>query len=238
MLIRHFKSHFLQILRDPIIIIMFFVPLLLAAFVRLGLHILIPFLEARMSLDLSYYLSYILVSVMVMSAISLGIVMGFIIIDDKDGRILELMGVTPSGKLGYLASRFMFVVFFTFFYSISVYFIINIQILSILRLILLTVELCMLGASAALFLAVISNDKVKALTYAKALNIVAVFCYADLLKSSTLQFVAKAFPTYWMMKQVLNKGMFLYSALCIVESMLWLAAAMLLYRKQLEINEI
>lgn len=58
-------------------------------------------------LDLFQYADYILVFVLLMVAGMSGIVTGFMMLDEKDGRIAELLSVTPLGQ-GYLMNRLLF----------------------------------------------------------------------------------------------------------------------------------
>ena len=48
-----------------------------------------------------------------------GTATGFMMIDDKDGKIFELMQITPLGRKGYLFNRLLLPVAITFIYSLA-----------------------------------------------------------------------------------------------------------------------
>src|SRR6056297_3111070 len=122
----HLKNDFKLIFRDPIMAVLMLAPLLLITAFKLMVIYLVPFILSRFGFDLSPWLYYVYVFVVMMCGALLGIVTGFLMIDERDGKIAELMSVTPLGRGGYLFNRLLFAATLTVFYCILSYYVLDI----------------------------------------------------------------------------------------------------------------
>jgi fluoroquinolone transport system permease protein len=113
-------------MRDPIMAVLMVAPLFLIIAFKLMVLYLMPFIQNLIEFDVSPYLDYVFVFVVMMCSAMLGIVTGFMMIDDRDGKIAELMSVTPLGRGGYLLNRLLFAATLTVFYSILSYYVLNV----------------------------------------------------------------------------------------------------------------
>lgn len=111
----HLKNDLRQILRDPIMTVLMVAPLFLIIAFKLMVLYLVPFIQTLIEFDVSLYLDYVFVFVVMMCGAMLGMVTGFMMMDDRDGKIAELMSVTPLGRGGYLLNRLLFSATLTFF---------------------------------------------------------------------------------------------------------------------------
>lgn len=220
----HIKNDVKQIIRDPIMAILMVAPLLLIIVIKLIVSLLTPFILTRYGFDFSPYLNYLFVFVVMMCGSILGIVTGFMMIDDRDGKIAELMSVTPLGRGGYLFNRLLFAATLSVFYCILSYYV-----LDILKLPFITVLfVSLLSSNYAILIGLLifsfADDKVKGLTFAKAINSLSLFAFTDLLGLEWLTVLSWFFPPYWITMVVQSpSSLLIYGlALCVNMGWLWL----------------
>ena len=196
----YLKTEIKKLFREPIMALLFLVPLIIPVLFRLLLTFLVPFILNYLYFDISLYEHYILSLVLLMNAMLLSIVMGFTMIDDRDNKIAELMSITPMGKSGYLFMRLALVSVFVVLYSVYSYFALGIFIIPMYTLLGISFILCLYSGIMGLLLFSVATDKVNGLTYAKGLNSIAFFAFADLLNIEWLNILSGFFPPYWITK--------------------------------------
>lgn len=192
-----------MIMRDPIMALLFFIPLVIGILFKLLIHFFLPialkYVEFSLPLE-----PYLLSMTLLMTPYMLGVVMGFMMLDDKDGNILDLVMVTPFGRRGYLLNRILFISIFTFLYTLINYFILNLVDMNIFNLLYISILLAVFAASIGLLFFRIASDKIIGLTYAKILNFVIIFVFADFIKAEWFTYVAAVFPTFWITRLITN----------------------------------
>jgi fluoroquinolone transport system permease protein len=202
--------------------ILIFAPLLLLIVFK-GLLIFIPPLLLRyLSFDFTPYLNYVLGFVLLTNSGMLGIVTGFMMLDERDGHIAELMSVTPLGRSGYLFHRLLFASLLTVLYSVLAVPILNVSAFPIVIIILLSLLSAFYTAIVGLLLFAGAEDKVKGLTYAKALNVLMLFAFTDLAGLPWLTALSWIFPTYWLMQLIQNPLSLPIIGLAITSHSLWM----------------
>lgn len=193
----HFRNDIKQIIRDPIMIILMIAPVLTIIVFKLMVTFIIPFITTKTGFDLSQWLHYILVFVLLINSGMLGIVTGFMMLDERDGKIAELMSVTPLGRSGYLINRLSFASLLSFIYSFAGFYSLNLANLPLILVLFLSLILAMYSAIIGLLIFQGADDKVKGLTFAKALNSLVLFAFADLFALKWLTVLSWFFPPYW-----------------------------------------
>jgi len=191
------KSDIKQIIREPILLMFLLIPFLVFLVAKVLTVYLYPIIMNKYQIDLNMYNQYLMVMMLLMTPNLLGTVFGFIMIDERDSKITDLMVVTPMGTGGYLINRMITPFILTIVYTIIGYFIMGIHRVSINILILSGI---LLGLESIFFGTAIyklSDDKVKALTYVKGLNIVILLAFVELTKINWLINISKVFPHYW-----------------------------------------
>lgn len=193
----YIKNDFKQLIREPMMLMLFIAPLLIFILFKLILILVVPFALTSVNFEFEKYFIYILAFVFVLTPGMLGIVTGFMMLDERDGKIAELMAVTPLGRSGYLFNRLSFAFVATLIYTFIGYYFVDIYEIPIYSLFLIAVLLGLFSSCIGILIFTISSDKVKGLTYAKGLNLVMLFCLADLLNEKWVTYLAMIFPTYW-----------------------------------------
>jgi fluoroquinolone transport system permease protein len=193
----HIKNDIRQILRDPIMAIMLVVPVFVIVLFKLMVLYLMPALIERTLFDANLYSDYIMAFVLVINSGTLGIVTGFMMLDERDGNIAELMSVTPLGRSGYLINRLMFASILSVVYCIAACYVINLAVLPWYSILFLALLSGLYSANIGLLIFSGADDKVKGLTFAKALNALVVFALADIVSLPWLTTLSWFFPPYW-----------------------------------------
>lgn len=218
----HLKNDLKQILRDPIMAILIVAPLLLIIAFKLMVLYLFPFIQTLIEFDVLPYLDYVLVFVVMMCGAMLGIVTGFMMIDDRDGKIAELMSVTPLGRSGYLINRLLFAAVLSVFYSILGYYVLNVVELTIITILFVSLLSSIYSIIIGLLIFTFADDKVKGLTFAKAINSLSLFAFTDLLALKWLTALSWFFPPYWITLVVQSPHSFLNYGLALLVNFGWL----------------
>lgn len=193
----HFKNDTKQMMRDPIMAILLFAPLFLIIVFKLLVLLLPPFLNAKFGFDVAPYAPYILSFVLLVSSGMLGIVTGFMMLDERDGHISELMEITPLGRSGYLVNRLSFTSILSFIYTVVGISVLNLHDMPLFSTVFLALLSAIYTAITGLLLFTWGDDKVKGLTLAKALNSLVLFAFTDLFSLKWLTFISWFFPPYW-----------------------------------------
>jgi fluoroquinolone transport system permease protein len=228
----HLKNDLKQIMRDPIMAVLMVAPLFLIIALKLMVTLLIPFILTRFGFDFSPYLNYVFVFVVMMCGAILGIVTGFMMIDERDGKIAELMSVTPLGRGGYLFNRLLFAATLSVFYCILSYYVLDIVKLPYLAVLYLSLLSSNYSIIIGLLIFSFADDKVKGLTFAKAINALSLFAYTDLLGLKWLTVLSWFFPPYWIPMVVQSPHSFLIYGLALFVNLGWLWLLIRNYWKQ------
>jgi hypothetical protein len=89
-----------------------------------------------------------------------------------------------------------------------------------------------LSVIIALCLFLIATDKVKGLTYAKALNLFSLFTLVDLLELDWLSALSHTIPTYWVTKIVQSPTNAWILLLAFAVSGTWVAGVIWVWRRR------
>jgi fluoroquinolone transport system permease protein len=227
-----FRNDIKQILRDPVMTLLLVAPLLLIIVFKILEVFLIPFLLQKTGFDVMPYASYIFSFILLMNSGMLGIVTGFMMLDDRDGNIAQLLEITPLGRSGYLLNRLSFASMLSVFYcmvSFAVFSLVDLPFYSIILL-------CFLSAiyTAIIGLLIYSgaDDKVKGLTFAKGLNTLVLFAFTDLFALNWLTFISWLFPPYWITMIIKSPYSFLFNCLAFAIHVVWLGVLIFRYGRR------
>lgn len=193
-----FRNDIKQVVRDPIMALLLVAPLLLITVFKLLEVLLIPFLAIKTGFDMAPYTAYVQAFVLLINSGMLGIVTGFMMLDERDGNIAQLLEVTPMGRSGYLINRLLFASLLSIVYCIISFAVFKLVYLPLISIIFLSVLSAMYTAIIGLLIYSGADDKVKGLTFAKGLNSLVLFAFTDLFSLNWLTILSWFFPPYWM----------------------------------------
>lgn len=209
------RSDFLSIIREPVIALITLTPLFMVLVFKALMVFLLPYIIDFIPLNIDIR-AYILVTLLLATPIMMGVVMGFMMLDDRDGRMIELYYVTPLGKSGYLMSRILFSSLLTLFYTGFNYGILGVYSLNLWEIAFVGVLCSFFAGIIGLLFFSLASDKIKGLTYAKGLNILMLFGFSELIDVNWFQYLSLLFPTYWISLLIRGSSQYLESLLVIL----------------------
>jgi len=221
------KSDIKQLWRDTIMAMLFLAPILIMVLFRLIISLLLPYVSTMVDSNIMQYEQYILSLVLFISPAMLGMVMGFMLIQDKDNKIVELMSITPLGRNVYLLMRMIFVFFFSFIYTLYGYFVIGLYLIPFITVLYIAILLSMYGAILGLLLFRVATDKVKGLTYAKGLNILMIFAFAHLADTQWITIFSAFFPSFWVTEIIMKPNDLFTLVMAAVVHLIWFGACII-----------
>lgn len=195
--IGHFKTDFKRLVREPVFFLFLFIPLLIIGAIKLFIIYGVPVLQRLTGFNITPWYGYIMTGVVLIAPCMLGAVSGFIMIDDRDERITELMSVTPLGFSGYMINRFSMPFIMSIFYTVLGYFLLGFFYLEPYKLLLCAIMAGMQSIIISLLLYILADNKVKGLTYAKGLSGLIITAFSDLSGIPWLSFLSSCLPFYW-----------------------------------------
>jgi len=175
-----FRNDIKQILRDSVMTLLLVAPLLLIIVFKIFEVFLIPFLMQKTGFDVMPYASYVFSFILLMNSGMLGIVTGFMMLDERDGNIAQLLEITPLGRSGYLVNRLSFASILSIVYCLVSFAVFSLVALPFYSVMLLCLLSAIYTAIIGLLIYSGADDKVKGLTFAKGLNSLVLFAFTDL----------------------------------------------------------
>lgn len=193
-----------NITRDSMLLISIFTPFLLAFLMRPGLTFAREILQRELSFDLSQYYALIMSVLILITPMMMGMLSGFLILDERDENILTFYSVTPLSKSGYLFYRVAMPTVISFLLSFFVFYYIGIVECRIEFLIPVLLICALESPMMALFLGAFASNKVEGLALTKAFGILFIAPIAGYFIKSNWQYAAGIAPTYWVSKSLLE----------------------------------
>jgi fluoroquinolone transport system permease protein len=198
-----------QLLRDPILLIAVILPLLLILFVAKGL----PWLELVTPFSITPHIPYLLSIFLLLTPITVGMMVGLMMLEERDESLVTYFAITPLGRGRYVAFRLGLPLLITFVLSIVLVIVFHDATLMRWEVFLLLVTSSLETPLMALTMLVFASNRLEGLAVAKMLNFV-------LLPPIVLYFFATKWrmfclivPTYWVSEGIL--------ALSVDSAMFW-----------------
>ncbi|HSJ59370.1 MAG TPA: hypothetical protein VLC95_19450 [Anaerolineae bacterium] len=184
--------------RDPLLKWMAAVPLVVALAMRWVLPVIFRQLSAFLDVDLSPYtgplVSYLLVT---LTPSLVGLVIGFLLLDERDDRTLTALQVTPLTLNGYLAYRLLLPGLLSIAVTVVVFPLAGLHDLAFLELCLVALSAAPLAPLFALFLAAFAANKVQGFALQKGMGIVLLPPMIAYFLPMPWQLAAGLVPTFW-----------------------------------------
>lgn len=218
---RAVESDIKLIIREPVLVIFSILPLFLFILLHYTKIYLLPYLYRIIEIELSMYYGYAQGLALLMPASMLGTICGFMMIDDRDANMFELMSITPLGYSGYIATRASIPFFGGLLYTFIGYGLFSMVPISKGLLLFTSLLIGFNGVLFGLMLFTFADDKVKGLTYSKGLNILNFLAIADALEMPWLSLLASLTPFYWVVKGVRSGPSLEIVALSLLVHLFW-----------------
>ncbi|WP_442604003.1 hypothetical protein [Paenibacillus sp. KN14-4R] len=189
-----------QITRDPMLAFYLIAPLLLMAAVALGVPMVTGLLQERLNFDLSGYYDFIMSFALLLIPLILGVMSGFMMLDERDENVINYYAVTPLTKSGYMWYRLLLTIVLTVIYSILLLTFSGLTPVRPMNLLLLLPMMAMEAPILALFLAAYASNKVEGLALSKGASLLIIAPIIAYFAPVPWQYVGGFLPTYWISK--------------------------------------
>ncbi|MFD1737984.1 hypothetical protein ACFSCX_15715 [Bacillus salitolerans] len=195
-----------NILRDSILLIGLIGPILFSLLVKFGLPSLEDFLFDQYNWELVPHYPFILSIVLLMTPLTVGMLMGFMLLEDRDENMLLYYSVTPLTKSGYLLYKTASIMMVTFLVSFMVIYLCNLLDIELVWLLPINLLISLETPIIALFIASFASNKVEGLALSKVTSVLLIVPFAVYFMDSSWVYVAGLLPPYWITFSMLRIG--------------------------------
>lgn len=189
-----------SVARDPLLRWLVFYPVFLALVLRWGVPALSERLAARYGFDLTAYYVLLTSLLLELTPIVAGMIIGFLLLDQKDDGTLTALRVTPLTMGGYLAYRLALPVLVSVVMTIVVIGTVGLVRIGIGPLLLMAVGSAPLAPILALLLGAFARNKVEGFALAKVAGVLFWPPILAYFVSVPWQWAFGIVPTYWPVK--------------------------------------
>ncbi|WP_096188169.1 hypothetical protein [Evansella halocellulosilytica] len=187
-----------NIVRDPFMMLVLFVPVLMVLLLQFGIPAIDEHLMSGFNFQFQDHDSFVVAIFLFMTPIMVGMVTGFLLLDEKDDGIFSYMDITPVRKTGYLIYRISIPAILAWGINILIviYFFPENKLLSFLLLIALIVSSA-IAPIMTLYLAAFAKNKVEGMAYSKAVNIFLLAPAATYIFDHPITMLTYVVPITW-----------------------------------------
>ncbi|CAM3643521.1 hypothetical protein [Marinicrinis lubricantis] len=222
---------FRQMRRDPMLLMCIVGAFLLMIAARFVPSVLEPLLARYGEFSIDDYELLLFNLPIFLIPLLIGMVCGFMMLDDRDERIVMIYAVTPIGKSGYIWMKLLLPFAAAVMLSVTACVVIPSGSASPLIL----AYICLLSGIQAvlgsLFLAAFASNKVEGLAYAKGLGICIAAPLAVSLIGPPYELLLAPMPAYWVSKLIVVQGAWHQLLAAIIGGVYHVILAYWLYRK-------
>jgi fluoroquinolone transport system permease protein len=192
---------------DPMLILSMCVPFILWALMRFLLPWIAELVLEEWGVDLLPYYRQAGVFFLMLIPMMMGMVYGFILLDERDGGIITAITVTPTGKRGYLELRlgiplalsFVFCLLYLYLLDLSG----NLGFFKVLLLSALISSQCLI---LLLFLGAFADNKVMGMAISKGFGILLLGPLLDYLLPAPFNWCGAYSPLFWASRALLAES--------------------------------
>lgn len=224
-----FKQYINQIARDAMLFLSCMAPVLYGLFVKFGIPSAESFLTgyySRTEVLAPYFLEFDLF-LSVVTPMMFSFASSMVILGEIDDGITKYMSVTPLGRGGYLTSRLVFPLTFSFMVSIIAMNVFPLTIISFEMIIVLSFLSSAIGFITSMMVVSLSSNKVEGMAVTKMSGILTIGFVLPFFVSTRIQYLAIMLPSLWIAKYAIE-GKITYLILSVMVSAGWI---LLLLRK-------
>ncbi len=186
------KSDAKNTFRDPSLLMILFLPLLIIAVLQFGFPALLKYVPGAID-----YGKEIVVFLSLVSAVMPAIVMSFILLDEKDIQLFPVMKVTSVSFSGFLLVRLFLLISIGFIVSMIILYFNGIIYVNPLQAIQFSILSGLNSPILALLIAHFAKNKIEGLTLMKISNVVLIIPIMIFFLHSKWEYALGVFPAFW-----------------------------------------
>jgi hypothetical protein len=180
------------IIRDNTLVFFMLVPVLLLLFVRY----FVPYLTVQFPV-LAEYHTLIMASGSLQTAVMFGFVTSFIILDEKDENVLQVIRVLPISSLYFITYRLAFAGIFSAFGAFLMINLGGIAFPGFINSIILSVQYGLAAPLITLIISTYANNKVEGMAYFKGVDLILMLPLLSFFIASNLKYLLAIVPVFW-----------------------------------------
>ncbi len=187
--------------RDSLLFWMIFLPVIWAFVIRWGLPFITTTIIEKFQFDLSPYYPIIMsYFIILMTPVIFGLVIGFLLLDERDDGTLTALSVTPLSLNNYFAYRIIIPMVLSIVMAFLIYPIANIGHINSFSLFGAAIVAAPMAPLFALALASIAQNKVQGFALMKSSGAILLPPVFAFFMDSNWEIAFGIFPSYWSMK--------------------------------------
>lgn len=192
------KADIKFIIRDPMLLLASVAPLFLVVFLRLLFPLLADFIFEKTNFELSKYYSIVAITMVSVVPMLFGMVYAFILLDENDMHILQVISVTPAGKRNFLYMRMIVPTVISFIFILFTTILTDpVPSEGWLRTLYVSLLLAIQVPFIFLFIGSLASNKVEGLAFSKFYGIFLVAVPLGLLLHHPWNYFTFFSPLYW-----------------------------------------
>ncbi|MFN2442322.1 MAG: ABC transporter [Thermoanaerobaculia bacterium] len=191
-----------NIRRDPLLVWVALLPPALALIYGLLVPRLRELLLHEFQFDLAPFYPLIMSTFVTAAPGMIGMVIGFLLLDERDDGVLTAIGVTAVGPADYLAYRLSVPMIAGWLMTVACYPLAGLAPLPLVDLVAIAAVAALSAPIVALFLATFAENKVSGFAMVKVSNTINMAPVAAWFFDPPLQWIVGIVPAYWPMKML------------------------------------
>jgi len=222
-----------KIMREPFFWMILIAPFLLGWLLRF----LLPYSTEQIErFDLSNYYPVVVALFVLVSPLYYGVILGLLVLEEKDENVLLAVAVTPLQLSNYLVARILVYTLVSLPIIVIVHEIIGVIEISIFKLSLVAVAASLNTALVVMLLAAFCKNQLEGFVIGKGMSPLILFPLAMFFVPDYWHLFCGFMPTYWPVMAyytaIADSGSNIFFAITIIMSLVFQpATAMLLYRR-------
>ncbi len=197
-ILNSFKADIKFIARDPMLLLAILAPFMLIIFLRLVFPLISGFIFLKTGFQLDIYYSLAAITMVSVIPMLFGMVYSFILLDENDMHILQVISVTPAGKKNFLYMRMIVPSFLSFIMVLLTLLLTNpVPNEGWLRTIFIAFLLSTQAPFIFLFIGSLAGNKVEGLALSKLYGVFLIAVPLGLLLHHPWNYFAFFSPLYW-----------------------------------------
>lgn len=177
-------------------------PIIMAFFLRFIVPFAVQILREKLAFDLTPFYPLLIGVFLMLVPLLTGCMTGFVLLEDKDEKMLMYYAITPLGREGYLKYRIISPMLVSTILSFFLVYFSNMISISFIKLVPIIFMASLEAVMIALFLGAFGENRVDGLAMTKALGVLIVVPVVDKLVDFKFNWILGIFPTYWVPKAV------------------------------------
>jgi fluoroquinolone transport system permease protein len=183
------------IFRDPVLYVMFFVPILFICLLRFALPLLIEELP-----DLASYKMVFLASICLITAMFPAFIFSFIMLDEKDLEVLSAIRVLPVSSNSFILYRLLFICLFSLFFNMMILLLSNLTEWSLGKMLAVSIPVALISPASCLIITAFAPNKIVGTTWMKGLNFLFMIPVLTYIFTGSWEYILGILPYYWIFK--------------------------------------